>query len=74
MLEEVEGQAQATVALKKRKRVKEKSLIWTSMPKRKRLESASHAQDLEEENSILLLTCLYFSLFILVIRRGFPVF
>ena len=46
--EEVEGQVQAVVALKKRKRVKEKSPFQTSSLKRKRPELASQAHDLEE--------------------------
>ena len=69
--EEVKGQAQVAAALKKRKRVKEKLPIRIGLPKRKRQESSSQVQDLEKV-SILLLACLNFSLFILVIRRGFP--
>ena len=42
----MEGQAQAEAALKKRKKAKEKSPIWISSPKRKRLELASQAEDL----------------------------
>ena len=45
---EVEAQAQAVAAMKKRKRAKEKSPIWIGPQKRKRLESASLAQDPKE--------------------------
>ena len=43
LLEEVEGQAQAAAALKKMRRVKEKSPIQTDPLKRKKSESASPA-------------------------------
>jgi len=64
LLEEEEGQTQATATLKKRKRVKEKSPIRTSLLKTKGPESASHAQDCGEVsiNStcfVCIFLCLY---------------
>jgi len=62
LAEEVEGQAQTTATLKKKKRVKENLPIQTSPPKRKRSKSVSQLQNLGRVsiNSIFGLPVLFF--------------